>query len=203
MFLMRSPLYGSALVPQIPLAQAGILFKNDPMKLSRSLILSLAIFGFALNASAREKVAEGILVSKDKNSITVLVDGDEKPMRFIPHTSVDGFDKKMSEEIRELIVSNRVRVKWEYIREIDRLVEVQVLIPKSKRGTVRGTVVSKGKNHVDVKPADGGPVERYLPHWRGNGLDKDVLRQIAPLEVGQKVSVRWEYDERKRVLSIR
>ncbi|MBL63597.1 MAG: hypothetical protein CMI30_09355 [Opitutae bacterium] len=70
-------------------------------------------------------------------------------------------------------------------------------------GTLRGTVVSKGKNLVDVKPADGGPVERYIPHWRGNRLDKDVLRQIAPIEVGQKVSVRWEYDECKRVLSIR
>ena len=88
-------------------------------------------------------------------------------------------------------------------RERHRVVEVEILTPKSKRGTVRGTVVSKGKNHVDVKPADGNPVERYLPHWRGNGLDKDVLRQIAPLEVGQKVSLRWEYDERKRVLSIR
>ena len=175
------------------------------MKLSRFFIPFLAALGLALTINAREKsgVAEAILVSKDKNSITVLVDGDEKPMRFIPHTNVDGFDKKMLEEIRELIVSNRVRVKWEYIREIDRLVDVQTLIPRSKRGTVRGTVVNKGKNHVDVKPADGGPVERYLPHWRGNGLDKDVLRQIAPLEVGQKVSVRWEYDERKRVLSIR
>ena len=173
------------------------------MKKTILILPLLAALGFAVTSTAREKVAEGILVSKDKKSITVLVDGDEKPMRFIPHTSGDGFDKKMLEEIRELIVSNRVRVKWEYIREIDRLVDVQVLKPKSKRGTVRGTVVSKGKNHVDVKPADGGPVERYLPHWRGNGLDKDVLRQIAPLEVGQKVSVRWEYDERKRVLSIR
>ena len=175
------------------------------MKTNTLLISLLAGLGLALTSNAREKsgVAEGILVSKDKNSITVLVDGDEKPMRFIPHTNADGFDKKMLEEIRELIVSNRVRVKWEYIREIDRLVDVQVLKPKSKRGTVRGTVVSKGKNHVDVKPSDGGPIERYLPHWRGNGLDKDVLRQIAPLEVGQKVSVRWEYDERKRVLSIR
>lgn len=180
------------------------------MKLSRSLILSLAIFGFALNASAREKsgVAEGILVSKDRNSISVLVDGAKEPMRFTSHwrggnpKDGGGFDKKMVEKLEELIVSNRVRVKWEY-EERHRVVEVEVLTPKSKRGTVRGTVVSKGKNHVDVKPSDGGPIERYLPHWRGNGLDKDVLRQIAPLEVGQKVSVRWEYDERKRVISIR
>ncbi|MFP6901212.1 MAG: hypothetical protein VCA36_09730, partial [Opitutales bacterium] len=180
------------------------------MKITRFIIPLLVALGFALNSTAREKgeVAEGILVSKDKNSITVLVDGAKEPMRFTPHwhggapKDGGGLDKKMLEKIRDLIVTNRVRVKWEY-EERHRVVEVQVLKPKSKRGTVRGTVVSKGKNHVDVKPADGGPVERYLPHWRGNGLDKDVLRQLAPLAVGQKVSVRWEYDERKRVLSIR
>ena len=174
------------------------------------LISLLAMLGFALTSGAREKsgVAEGILVSKDKNSITVLPDGAKEPMRFTPHwrggnpKDGGGLDKKMVEKLKELIVSNRVRVKWEY-EERHRVVDVQTLIPKSKRGTVRGTVVNKGKNHVDVKPADGGPVERYLPHWRGNGLDEDVLRQIAPLEVGQKVSVRWEYDERKRVLSVR
>ena len=180
------------------------------MKTNTLLISLLAGLGLALTSNAREKsgVAEGILVSKDKNSISVVVDGSEEPMRFTPHwrggnpKDGGGLDKKMVEEIKELIVSNRVRVKWEY-EERHRVVDVETIIPKSKRGTVRGTVVSKGKNHVDVKPADGGPVERYLPHWRGNGLDKDVLRQIAPLEVGQKVSVRWEYDERKRVLSVR
>ena len=180
------------------------------MKTNPILISLLVILGLALSSTAREKsgVIEGILVSKEKNSITVLPDGAKEPMRFTLHwrggnpKDGGGFDKKMVEELKELIVTNRVRVKWEY-EERHRVVEVQTLTPKSKRGTVRGTVVSKGIKHVDVKPADGGPVERYLPHWRGNGLDKDVLRQIAPLEVGQKVSVRWEYDERKRVLSIR
>jgi hypothetical protein len=180
------------------------------MKTTRFIILLLATLGFALILTAREKagVAEGILVSKDKNSISVLVDGSEEPMRFTPHwrggnpKDGGGFDKKMVVRLKELIISNRVRVKWEY-EERHRVLDVQVLTPKSKRGTVQGTVVNKGKNHVDVKPSDGGPIERYLPHWRGNGLDKDVLRQIAPLEIGQKVSVRWEYDERKRVVSIR
>ena len=180
------------------------------MKKTILILPLLAAFGLALTSNAREKsgVAEGILVSKDKNSISVLVDGSEEPMRFTPHwrggNPKDGgrLHRKMVEELKELIVSNRVRVKWEY-EERHRVVDVEVLTPKSKRGTMRGTVVGKGKNHVDVKPADGGPVERYLPHWRGKGLDQDVLRQIAPLKVGQKVSVRWEYDERKRVLGIR
>ncbi len=180
------------------------------MKKTILILPLLAAFGLTLTSNAREKSGgtEGILVSKDKNSITVLPDGAKEPMRFTPHwrggnpKDGGGLDKKMVEELKELIVSNRVRVKWEY-EERHRVVDVQTLIPRSKRGTMRGTVVNKGKNHVDVKPAIGGPVERYLPHWRGKGLDQDVLRQIAPLKVGQKVSVRWEYDERKRVLSIR
>ena len=174
------------------------------MKTNALIISLLAIFGLALTSSAREKsgVTEGILVSKDKKSITVLPDGAKETINFTPKMRGGEPDKKALEAIHESIHTNRVRVQWEF-DERYRVVSIQVLKPKSKRGTVRGTVVNKGKNHVDVKPAGGGPVERYIPHWRGNGLDKDVLRQIAPIEVGQKVSVRWEYDERKRVLSIR
>lgn len=174
------------------------------MKTNPLLFVSLAILGLALTSSARERsgVMEGILVSKDKKSITVLPDGAKKTINFTPKTQGGEPDKKTLEAIHEAIHTNRVRIKWEF-DERYRVVSIQVLKPKSRRGTLRGTVVSKGKSHVDVKPADGGPVERYIPHWRGNGLDKDVLRQITPIEVGQKVSVRWEYDERKRVLSIR
>ena len=109
---------------------------------------------------------------------------------------------------RHLITTNRVRVKWEF-EERPRVVEVETLVPKSKKETIRGTVVAKSKNSIDVKPFDKGPVERYLPHWRGGnpsaggGLDKKVLQQLDPIKVGQKVTVKWEYEERKRVVNIR
>lgn len=174
------------------------------MKTKFLLFSLLAILGLALTTSAREKsgVMEGILVSKDKKSITVLPDGAKETINFTPKMRGGTPDKKMLEAIHEAIHTNRVRVQWEF-DERYRVVAIEVLKPKSRRGTIRGTVTNKGKSHVDVKPADGGPVERYIPHWRGKGLDQDVIRQIAPIEVGQKVSVRWEYDERKRVISIR
>ena len=176
----------------------------------------LTVLSLSLASDAREEngVVEGILISKDKNSITVLPDGAKEPKRFTPHwrgglpKDGGGLEKKMLEEIRNLITTNRVRVKWEF-EERPRVVEVETLVPKSKKGTVRGTVVAKSKNSIDVKPFDKGPVERYLPHWHGGnpsaggGLDKKVLQQLAPIKVGQKVTVSWEYEERKRVVNIR
>ncbi|MDA9961382.1 hypothetical protein N9D63_00735 [Opitutales bacterium] len=183
----------------------------------KHLILPLLTWlSIALHSHALEKngVVEGILISKDKNSITVLPDGAKEPKRFTPHwrgglpKDGGGLEKKMLEEIRNLITTNRVRVKWEF-EERARVVEVKTLVPKSKKGTITGTIVAKGENSIDVKPFDKGPAERYLPHWRGGnpsaggGLDKKVLQQLAPIKVGQKVTVSWEYEERKRVVNIR
>jgi hypothetical protein len=176
----------------------------------------LTCLSIALHSHALEKngVTEGILIAKDKNSITVLPDGVKEPKRFTPHwrgglpKDGGGLEKKMLEEIRNLITTNRVRVKWEF-EERARVVEVKTLVPKSKKGTIKGTIVAKGENSIDVKPFGKGPVERYLPHWRGGnpsaggGLDKKVLQQLAPIKVGQKVTVSWEYEERKRVVNIR
>ena len=184
--------------------------------MKRLIFPLLTCLSIALHSHALEKngVIEGILISKDKNSITVLPDGAKEPKRFTPHwrgglpKDGGGLEKKMLEEIRNLITTNRVRVKWEF-EERPRVVEVETLVPKSKKGTIRGTVVAKSKNSIDVKPFDKGPVERYLPHWRGGnpsaggGLDKKVLQQLDPIKVGQKVTVKWEYEERKRVVNIR
>jgi len=172
--------------------------------------LSIAFHSYALEKNG---VIEGILVARDKNSITVQPDGTKESKKFTPHwrgglpKDGGGLDKKMLQKIRKLIPSNRVRVKWEF-EERPRVVEVETLKPKSKKGTVRGTVVAKNENSIDVKPLGKGPVERYLPHWRGGnpsaggGLDKKVLQQLAPIKVGQKVTVKWEYEERKRVVDI-
>jgi hypothetical protein len=176
----------------------------------------LTCLSIALHSHALEKngVIEGILIAKDKSSITVLPDGAKEPKRFTPHWSGGlpkdggGLNKKMLEDIRNLITTNRVRVKWEF-EERARVVEVNTLVPKSKKGTVRGTVLAKSENSIDVKPIGKGPVERYLPHWQGGnpstrgGLDKEVLQQLAPIKVGQKVTVHWEYEERKRVVRVR
>ena len=80
----------------------------------------LTVLSLSLGSDAREEngVVEGILISKDKNSITVLPDGAKEPKRFTPHwrgglpKDGGGFEKKMLEEIRNLITTNRVRVKW-------------------------------------------------------------------------------------------
>lgn len=184
------------------------------------LLACLLTFAFTAGLQARDEekrggTVEGILVAKDKNSITVLPERAEEPMRFHPHwrggapKDGGGLDKAMLDTIRSLIVTNRVAVKWEY-EERPRVVEVKTLLPQKKRGTVRGVIVAKGEHFIDVKPSDGkAPTERYLPHWsggnpsQGGGLDKEILSVIREAKVGQEVTIRWEYDERKRLLGLR
>ena len=182
--------------------------------LPRRLLACLLIFAFTagLHARSEEKrggTVEGILVAKDKNSITVLPEGADEAMRFHPHwrgglpKDGGGLDKVMLETIRSLIVNNRVAVKWEY-EERPRVIQVRTLLPKKKKGVVRGKIVAKSEHFIDVKPADSkAPTERYLPHWRKGGLDKETLSLIREAKVGQQVTVEWEYDERKRLLGLR
>ena len=64
--------------------------------------------------------AIGILVSKDKNSIDVKADGEEKPRKYVPHwrggepAKGGGLDKDMLKKFGELKVGSRIEVKWEF-----------------------------------------------------------------------------------------
>ena len=53
-----------------------------------------------------------------------------------------------------------------------------------------GSIAGKGDAWVDVKPEKEGPVERYAAKWVGGergGFDKDMVRVIDRLKVGDKV----------------
>ena len=79
---------------------------------------------------------------------------------------------------------------------------------KRRGGTVVGLLVSKGENFINVKAAGEERARRYVPHWTG-GLPKDggghdpkMLKQIKELEVGSRLRIEWEFEERPRVIKI-
>jgi hypothetical protein len=82
--------------------------------------------------------------------------------------------------------------------------------PKDKKrsGTVVGELTAKGKNWIKVR-ADGEATPRqYVPHWvggapkDGGGPDKKMLQAISKLEVGSRVRLEWEFEERPRVVKV-
>lgn len=75
------------------------------------------------------------------------------------------------------------------------------------RGTTVGVVVAKGPAWVDVK-SDTGKVTHFMPEWKGGnpaqggGPDPAVVAQIAPLRVGDRVTVAWHVNDHVRIESI-
>jgi len=80
--------------------------------------------------------------------------------------------------------------------------------PTTQSGTMTGTVTEKGETWIRVKDAEGNS-ERFMPRWiggapkDGGGLDKEMLKQIAAVKAGDKVEVKWTFDERKRVVELK
>ncbi|MCX7934895.1 MAG: hypothetical protein N3A66_06510, partial [Planctomycetota bacterium] len=75
-------------------------------------------------------------------------------------------------------------------------------------GEVIGTVVAKERNWIEVKPEGDGPAERYMARWiggapkDGGGPDREMLAAIERIQIGDRVRVRWTFDERKRVIAL-
>jgi RNA polymerase sigma-70 factor (ECF subfamily) len=80
--------------------------------------------------------------------------------------------------------------------------------PDVKSGSVRGVVVEKKENRIFVKDREGH-VEGYAPHWRGGmpadggGLDKEMVAKLREIHVGDVVELKWEWEERRRVVAIK
>ena len=75
-------------------------------------------------------------------------------------------------------------------------------------GTLSGIVSEKGENWIRVKPAEGESM-RFAPRWiggmpkDGGGFDKDMLAKLAEIKQGDRVEVKWVYEERPRVIEIK
>lgn len=169
------------------------------------------------NAEEKSGELEGLLVSKGENgsSIEIIPDGSEKAVKYIPGwvggnpKDGGGFKKETVEAIKKLITPNRVLLKWKDEEHL-RVVEIKLLEPEKKEGQATGTVTNVKDTWFEIKTKVGDKVrvERFSPKWigkgpnEGGGLDKDMLKEIGHLKVGDTVSVNWVYDERKRATKI-
>jgi hypothetical protein len=79
---------------------------------------------------------------------------------------------------------------------------------EKKSGTVTGMLTAKGDNWIEVKADGEEKARRYVPHWvggnpnQGGGPDKKMVEVIKGLNVGSRVRVEWEFEERPRVVKV-
>ena len=74
----------------------------------------------------------------------------------------------------------------------------------SDEGTVVGKVKELGKAYVVVL-SESGQTARYIPEWKGNasgGPDNDIVKCLATLKVGDRVSLKWYVNDHIRIKQI-
>jgi hypothetical protein len=155
----------------------------------------------------------GIVVARGEAWVSVKAEADKEPIRYIPFwrggapADGGGPDKDTLAALKKVYLSNLVEVSWQLQENQRRIVSITAIVPAEKTGAVTGTIVAKGENWLDLKPK-AGPVERYMACWvggmpkDGGGFDKEMLKTIAAVKVGDAVTLQWRYEERKRVLSV-
>lgn len=97
------------------------------------------LVSFTLLAIADEKNPEkksgtvtGVVTAKDKNTIDVKADGEEKARKYFPKwvggapAQGGGFDKNTLKTFSELKIGTRIRMEWEF-EERPRVVKIEVL----------------------------------------------------------------------------
>ena len=78
--------------------------------------------------------------------------------------------------------------------------------PKETKGQITGKIMAKNGGKITVKGEEGQLT--LMPYWRGGlpkdggGFDKDILKQLEQLSVGDKVRVTWVFEEHYRITKI-
>src|SRR5262245_951771 len=155
----------------------------------------------------------GVLVGigKEKKSIEVKADGEEKARVYVPHwvggapAQGGGPDKKMVEVINKLKVGSRVEVKWEFEERL-RVVDVEVLHrpPGEKKdghadgeartGKSIGVLVSKGDKFIELRGDGEEKPRKYYARYLSEpkpGFDPKVLATFDKLTLGSRLQLEW------------
>ena len=155
---------------------------------------------------------EGILTQKSTNWIDVR-DDQGYVNRYLPHwvgespSRGGGFDPVMLQTIEDLVVGNRVFLKWNWDRHL-RIVAVNIIVPPEMKGSFEGYLLGVGDKWVDVQNyREGKPWRFYLP-WlggypaNGGGYDREMLNFFHNHNPREPVYFDWVYDLRPRITRI-
>jgi hypothetical protein len=147
-------------------------------------------------AGEKEDV-KGVVASTTDFSLTLKVASGEEAVFYVPKM------KKLTvQEVSQLRPGDEVGVIW--IEEEGKK-WIQDIVGK---GVIVATVSGLGDRWIEVTAA-GKDAQRFRPPWRGGnpsqggGFDKEVLRMLGAVRVGDRVQLTWEIPEGKRVVDVK
>lgn len=79
--------------------------------------------------------------------------------------------------------------------------------PEAAKGKIIGLITQKDGGKITVKGETGDMI--LTPYWRGGmpdkggGLDKDMVKKLEDVKVGDKVEVEWTFEEHNRIDKIK
>ncbi len=112
-------------------------------------------------------------------------------------------DKALKEKIHSLLPGAEVRLAV----DDGHITAMDIRKQGRKAGTIEGIIVEIPKGTSLIIETAYGHVP-LSPHWKGGmpknggGLDKKTLKQIATCKKGDKVRIRWSFEERMRIDSL-
>ena len=143
-------------------------------------------------------VVAGLVTDKADNSITVQVDGEEEPTKFV---AGEGTDKRSLDALKTIFTVDRVNVKYKADGNVRRLLAVEKVTGRPA-GVVVGEVVKVYNDFwVAVKPK-GGMIEGFALNGPAEKVKAaaDVLKALKP---GDVVAIKYTTDgERHRIQQI-
>jgi hypothetical protein len=141
-------------------------------------------------------------------------EGKQEAERYLLAPPGGTTDPTVQTVVKTLFIPNLVALKWQRQKEEPVVTDIMAIRPKTRTGTVFGTVVASEfiENKacsVDVKPAGRqGFTECYWPPFvidpatHKGGFDLKVIETIKTLNRGDKVRIEWYCDERKRAAKV-
>lgn len=155
---------------------------------------------------------DGILVSKGEFWIEVKDDNGYAerylaPWQGLGPTRGGGFDPAYLVLFKELIVGNRVTMKWSWDGHL-RVQEIEIVRPGKEKGMFEGYLLEIGDRWIDVQNADERiPWRFYLP-WvggypqNGGGFDQKVIEPLREHQPTNPILFEWSYQLRPRIMKL-
>ena len=147
--------------------------------------------------AAEKQDVRGVVTATTDLSLTLKVASGEELTFRVPKTN-----KLTILEVSQLNPGEEVGVVW-IEEEGQRWIQDIV-----GRGIVEGVVTGLGDRWIQVAQNEK-PAVRFIPPWhggnpdQGGGLDKEVLRKLGTVRVGDRVALTWEMPEGKRVVDVK
>ena len=117
------------------------------------------------------------------------------------------FKKEILDQIKEVVVGNRVILDWMMDKHL-RVLDIQVTKPTWKNALFEGYLLEIGDKWIDVQNKNEGiPWRFYLP-WvggypsSGGGYDQSILALLREHKPTNPIIFEWSYELRPRIVKL-